>query len=195
MFTSLKNTRRGFTLIELLVVIAIIGILSSVVLASLGTARQKARDATRISDMKNIQLALELFFDSNQGYPQNTVSTANSNFITGAALNAALVGPTLYLPVMPNDPQLASRAATEQYNYEGLTIAAADCTGVAGTMCASFFLGALLERADNPVLDNDSGDGVTIVNGVRGLGATSCDQTVGALGTNGTTEQCYSIQP
>jgi prepilin-type N-terminal cleavage/methylation domain-containing protein len=195
MFTSLNQTKRGFTLIELLVVIAIIGILSSVVLASLGTARQKARDATRISDMKNIQLALELFFDSNQGYPQNTVSTANAHYITGVALNAALVGASLYLPVMPNDPQVASRAVTEEYVYQGLDAASADCTGAAGTMCASFFLGATLERPDNPVLDNDSGDGITIVGGVRGLGATSCDQAVGGLGGNGTTEQCYSIQP
>jgi type IV pilus assembly protein PilA len=49
-----KNTKRGFTLIELLVVIAIIGILSSVVLASLNTARIKARDAARLSDVNQM---------------------------------------------------------------------------------------------------------------------------------------------
>lgn len=62
---------KGFTLIELLVVVAIIGMLSSVVLASLNSARQKGRDARRVSDIKQLQLALELYYDSNSavGYP------------------------------------------------------------------------------------------------------------------------------
>lgn len=58
-FKKIKNTR-GFTLIELLVVIAIIGILSSVVLASLNTARADARDAQRSQDMQQLQTAIEL---------------------------------------------------------------------------------------------------------------------------------------
>jgi len=69
-FNMRKN--RGFTLIELLVVIAIIGLLSSIVLVSLNSARQKARDARRLSDMRQIQLALELYYDSNGAYPGNT---------------------------------------------------------------------------------------------------------------------------
>jgi prepilin-type N-terminal cleavage/methylation domain-containing protein len=73
--------KQGFTLIELLVVIAIIGILSSVVLASLNTARQKARDARRISDVGQLQLALELYFDSNSGYPSALSALEGAGFI------------------------------------------------------------------------------------------------------------------
>ncbi|MDO8554951.1 MAG: type II secretion system protein [bacterium] len=63
--------RTGFTLIELLVVIAIISLLSSVVLASLNSARAKARDARKIADFKNISTALQMFYDSNGRMPNN----------------------------------------------------------------------------------------------------------------------------
>ena len=53
-----KSNSKGFTLIELLVVIAIIGILSSVVLASLNSAKKKSRDARRVADIGQIKLAL-----------------------------------------------------------------------------------------------------------------------------------------
>ncbi len=68
---KIKNRKNisGFTLIELLVVVAIIGILSSVVLASLNSARAKARDARRIQDIKQIQNALSLYWLDNGRYP------------------------------------------------------------------------------------------------------------------------------
>ncbi|OGG79429.1 hypothetical protein A3A39_00525 [Candidatus Kaiserbacteria bacterium RIFCSPLOWO2_01_FULL_54_13] len=93
----MKSTR-GFTLIELLVVIAIIGILSSVVLASLNSARKKGRDARRVADLKQLQLALELYYDANPttGYPAAVSSLA----------------PT-YISVVPTDPS----GGTNAYGY------------------------------------------------------------------------------
>jgi len=62
-----KKNEKGFTLVELLVVITIIGILATLILLQLGTARAKARDAKRISDVSQIRTASELFFDDNGG--------------------------------------------------------------------------------------------------------------------------------
>ena len=61
--------QKGFTLIELLVVIAIISILSTVVMTGLNSAREKGRDAKRLSDVKSLQKALELYYDTCGGYP------------------------------------------------------------------------------------------------------------------------------
>ncbi len=68
----------GFTLIEILVVISIIGVLSSVVLASLNTSRARARDSIRIQSLKQIQLAMELYFSKCNTYTvrQNCTGTA-----------------------------------------------------------------------------------------------------------------------
>jgi len=79
----LPSGRQGFTLIELLVVIAIIGILASVVLASLNSARKKSRDARRVADIKQIQLALELYFDGQSpgAYPLALSALSTGNYI------------------------------------------------------------------------------------------------------------------
>lgn len=73
---------KGFTLIELLVVISIIGLLSSIVFASLNSARIKARDARRIADIKQIQMALDLYYDQNNTYPVS----GNCNLIMGVTV-------------------------------------------------------------------------------------------------------------
>ena len=67
----IKKTQKGFTLIELLVVVAIIALLSSIILASISTARSKARDAKRLSDIDQIRIALELYRDKNGQYPDS----------------------------------------------------------------------------------------------------------------------------
>src|SRR5436853_5053100 len=66
---NLRNkNQKGFTLIELLVVIAIIGLLASVVLLSLNSARAKSRDAKRLADIRQLVSALELYFNDKGGY-------------------------------------------------------------------------------------------------------------------------------
>ncbi|HRH24174.1 MAG TPA: type II secretion system protein [Candidatus Paceibacterota bacterium] len=76
---SLGHVRRGFTLIELLVVIAIIGILSSVVLASLNTARSKGTDAKIQSEIRSIGVNAEIYYDNNgNSYGSATTTTCTT---------------------------------------------------------------------------------------------------------------------
>jgi prepilin-type N-terminal cleavage/methylation domain-containing protein len=63
-----KTLNRGFTLIELLVVIAIIGILASVVLASLNSARDKGADAAIKSTINNVRAQAALYYEDNRNY-------------------------------------------------------------------------------------------------------------------------------
>ena len=78
------NTKRGFTLIELLVVIAIIGILASVVLASLNTARGKGANAAVKSNLNNMRAQAELVYDS--ASPNSYAGVcADANVIKGIA--------------------------------------------------------------------------------------------------------------
>jgi type II secretion system protein G len=127
-FFSRKKGERGFTLIELLVVIAIIGILATIVLVSLNTARQKARDTRRIGDLRQVALALEMYYDDNTstGYPNSPWGTMESAIESGG-----------YMASVPDDP------GTGSYAY-----------GVAGDN-QSYVLMATLEDANNQALDDD----------------------------------------
>ena len=97
-FSSLKISR-AFTLLELLVVIAIIGLLASIVLASLQSARYKGYDAAIKENLHTIRSQTELYYSSNQHYgpvvsgTQNAVSCPTSGtsiFFTDTAIKAAI---------------------------------------------------------------------------------------------------------
>jgi type II secretion system protein G len=115
----------GFTLIELLVVISIIGMLSSVVLSSLNTARGKARDAERLADMRQIRNALELYRSDFGVYPtpavgwRGTCSDFGSHTTSGAAGYIPTLAPT-YIPVLPTDPRPVGTNGCYLYTSNGI---------------------------------------------------------------------------
>jgi type II secretion system protein G len=118
--------RRGFTLIELLVVIAIIGVLSSVVLASLNSARAKARDARRREDIAQLINAMELYYSDNGTYPPTAGFLNNPGH---GGLDSALT-PT-YISQIPDDPSLGGGTLDYIYWREDYNIAQY-CPGVVG---------------------------------------------------------------
>jgi prepilin-type N-terminal cleavage/methylation domain-containing protein len=110
-FMHINNRQKGFTLIEILIVVAIIAILASVVLVGLGPTQQAGRDARRLSDLRETQNALELYFNKCGYYPGLAEPGACGNYAavaswngTAPSLSTSLIGSTIGVNSIPNDP-------------------------------------------------------------------------------------------
>ncbi len=164
------SQHKGFTLIELLVVIAIIGVLSSVVLVSLNGARVRARDARRVSDLKQIVTALNLYIDATAAYPIASGASANASF-EAMAQTLITVGFISAIPKDPRNGAFLSGTAGPKYEYLYAT----------DTLGKGFHLGANLENvaegAGVLASDSDCDSSVTTAN--------ACGSTAYTNGFNG----------
>ena len=106
-FTQKLENRKGFTLIELLVVIAIIGLLATMSVVALSSAREKARDSRRLSDVKQIQTALEMYYSTAGQYP-GSISPGGSIATSGET----------FMAEVPVNPQPASDGSCDELSND-----------------------------------------------------------------------------
>ena len=164
----MRNSTTGFTLIELLVVIAIIGLLSSVVLASLTSARVKARDAKRLSDLRQVKIALELFYSQYEFYPytkaegpwfamwqhlQNCLSLGTDECVGGTGSNPGSY--STFMSKVPQDPSGNDDAHTYHYGYPLSSDVNICYRNSPQTAMLGYRLHATLENAGSVVLNSD----------------------------------------
>lgn len=183
MYASRKRVRGGFTLVELLVVIAIIGILATIISVNLLTARQKARDARRIADIKNIQLSLAQYYNDYLKYPTNIYTT---------------LAPT-YMSAVPYDPNSATVCTdgtqSSCYPYAALnpTGGSNNCTTIPAT---KFHLGAAMEA--NTAITQDA-DAAAVPSGYQTCSASAADfngtapSCVGTSAAGAGADNCYDV--
>ncbi|HVY72673.1 MAG TPA: type II secretion system protein [Candidatus Paceibacterota bacterium] len=175
--------RRGFTLIELLVVIAIIGILATIISVNLLTARQKARDARRIADIKNIQLSLAQYYNDYLKYPANIYTTLAPAYMAA-------------VPYDPNSSVVCTDGSQEScYPYAALNASggSTDCSVVPAS---KFHLGAAMEA--NIAIAQDA-DAAALPSGYQKCSASAADfngtapSCVGATAAAGGADNCYDV--
>lgn len=114
----------GFTLIELLVVIAIIGLLASIIIASLSTAEVKARDARRLQDMHSVVAALQLYAATHNSYPPTPTTDISSRPCAGnkdCVDDLTVLVTEGYMASLPSDPTENGTAENYRYRSDGAT--------------------------------------------------------------------------
>ena len=130
-----RNNKKGFTLIELLVVIAIIGILSSVVLASLNTARQRGADAAIKSTINNTRAEAELWYDGNS--PNSYLDLCGELDDAKAAVDNAGGAWECSVNVASDEYRISSSLVsnTDYYCVDSSGAAVEGATAPSGTQC------------------------------------------------------------
>lgn len=148
-----QQNKKGFTLIELLVVIAIIGLLSTMSVLALNQARARARDAKRISDVKQIQTALELYYNEEGQYPVATLVDPG-DAITSTAGN-------VYLASVPTPPSPVDGGSCPSVQPK-YTYAKQTTSGTGGSYTINYCLGATINTVPGNALQTASPAGIKL---------------------------------
>ncbi len=140
------NIQKGFTLVELLIVVGIIGVLATLLMANFIGVRQRARDAQRKSDLRQLQSALEIY-RSDQGTYKAAAGTT-----LGACLSSLQAGSpaVTYMSKIPCDPGGSYNSGSYFYSSTGST----------------YTLGACLENSADSQGTNTSPGGVGCSSGI-----------------------------
>ncbi len=138
--------QRGFTLIELLVVIAIIGLLATIVLVSLNTARAKARDTKRKAELRQLRIAMEMLYDDVNSYIDSSEIGTDTSIAGGddwpSNSNLRDLITHGFLGVLPKDPV---NNGTYYYYFEPNCATQGNCNNSSWAVCCEYVLRARLE--------------------------------------------------
>ncbi|MFA5644536.1 MAG: type II secretion system protein [Patescibacteria group bacterium] len=178
--------KTAFTLVELLVVIAIIGILATLAIVAIQNTRKNARDTKRMADIKQIQTALELYFNDNGSYPVSSSVTSTIRY-----------GGKVYMEVYPQAPTPPDGNCDEEANQYVYTEVGADNGSYNLSFCIGSQTGNISpgNKSATPIgiLERDSAELTAIIARAEAEGFTlpsvstlrQVDILIGAMKTSG----------
>jgi len=170
--------KKGFTLIELMIVIVILGVLMSTILPKLTGAQARARDAGRVADLRNIESALQVYFDDKGAFPKSTgeclpetsteTTIGNNGYVTNAIKSYLKGNKVPQDPLKKANTTLCSTSGQEgRYWYRSIQ--------KNGVNKSSFVLCADMEsyQKANTLIDDSSGLKISeaTFEGTNGAGA------------------------
>ena len=156
-----NKLKQGFTLIELLVVIGIIVIIASLVIVNVSQARMNGRDAKRISDLKSIQNALEMYYEKNKAYPTPNARSDQGSWDAAPPADSLANSLSTYISPLPKDP-MNGKANIKYVSGSSCSTRTSDNNGLAyyyvtNALQDSYKLSSRLEVRCEGLTENDGG--------------------------------------
>ncbi len=187
-----RFTKRGFTTIELLIVVGIVGLLSTILLINVNSARVRARDVQRVADIKFIQTQLALYKDKNGKYPLSPLKSGGSVRIWSSTI---LGIPASQLPVAPQPPDGDCIGAENKYMYRSLDGSSYGLTFCIGRDSAQYRAGYSFAYKDWSSLRYDmDGDGAIEFDPLNPSDPTNDPKVIGKCEANVAGAQCVSAE-